>query len=161
MPCKDVVFTLLLLCVKSAGEESQYLQPDFHYLELTFIAYIFHFQFKPSTGPVKGGTNITITGVNLGKIFDDIKDGVSVADIPCMPFQKLYQPARRYGRLLSTMLSMHVFHWSLSILYCLTCAVTKLLTDKMYPKNTINFVNEYKMQQSNLYCKFQGPNSHE
>ena len=54
--------------------------------------------------------------------------------------------------------SMHVFDWSFPITYCPTCAATKLL--KKYHLNIIHFVNEYKMQ-TNLYFKFQGPESDE
>uniref|UniRef100_A0A224XGD6 Putative plexins functional semaphorin receptor n=1 Tax=Panstrongylus lignarius TaxID=156445 RepID=A0A224XGD6_9HEMI len=47
--------------------------------------------FSPQLGPWEGGTNITITGINLGKTFKDIYGGVSVAGIPCEPYEDLYQ----------------------------------------------------------------------
>ena len=55
------------------------------------------FQFYPSTGPLKGGTQITIEGENLGKMFDDIRAGVMVANRKCITdhFDQLYEPARR------------------------------------------------------------------
>lgn len=46
--------------------------------------------FSPQLGPWEGGTNITITGINLGKTFKDIYFGVSVAGIPCEPYEELY-----------------------------------------------------------------------
>ena len=54
------------------------------------------FQFWPETGPTKGGTKLTIQGINLGKTFDDIKDGVKVAGIKCIPDPASYIPARMY-----------------------------------------------------------------
>ncbi|KAF6215982.1 hypothetical protein GE061_000319 [Apolygus lucorum] len=47
--------------------------------------------FSPQLGPWEGGTNITITGINLGKAFKDIYGGVSVAGIPCEPYEHLYK----------------------------------------------------------------------
>ncbi|CAN8028799.1 unnamed protein product, partial [Ixodes persulcatus] len=56
-------------------------------------------QFYPNTGPLEGGTNITIEGENLGKMFEDIEKGVyilletvngSSLDVSCIPYQDLY-----------------------------------------------------------------------
>lgn len=52
-------------------------------------------QFWPQTGPTKGGTSLTIQGVNLGKTFDDIRDGVTVAGIKCAPDESQYTPAKQ------------------------------------------------------------------
>uniref|UniRef100_A0A8D8Y476 Plexin-A4 n=2 Tax=Cacopsylla melanoneura TaxID=428564 RepID=A0A8D8Y476_9HEMI len=49
--------------------------------------------FEPKSGPLEGGTNVTIHGINLGKTFDDIEDGVRVAGITCHPYPNLYQPS--------------------------------------------------------------------
>ncbi|XP_053324893.1 plexin-B1 [Spea bombifrons] len=38
---------------------------------------------EPLSGPIEGGTKITITGSNLGQKLEDIADTVTVADIPC------------------------------------------------------------------------------
>lgn len=46
--------------------------------------------FSPELGPWEGGTNITIEGVNLGKTFQDIYNGVSIAGINCQPYERLY-----------------------------------------------------------------------
>ncbi|CAK9188160.1 unnamed protein product, partial [Ilex paraguariensis] len=44
--------------------------------------------------PWEGGTNITIEGINLGKSFVDIYGGITVAGIPCEPYQHLYKISR-------------------------------------------------------------------
>nr|XP_022299547.1 plexin-A2-like isoform X3 [Crassostrea virginica] len=41
-------------------------------------------RFEPSMGPVSGRTNITVSGINLGKNYIDIKGGVKVAGVNCM-----------------------------------------------------------------------------
>ncbi|KAG9510737.1 Plexin-A1, partial [Fragariocoptes setiger] len=55
--------------------------------------------FNPMSGPYEGGTNITIKGINLGRTFEDISNGVSIelangeariGDIECVPFRELY-----------------------------------------------------------------------
>lgn len=55
--------------------------------------------FEPKTGPPEGGTNITIKGINLGRTFEDIQNGISVElmqnnlkidQIECVPFRELY-----------------------------------------------------------------------
>ena len=55
--------------------------------------------FDPKSGPLEGGTNITIKGINLGRNFEDIMHGVHVAHeqngvtiglINCIPFRDLY-----------------------------------------------------------------------
>lgn len=55
--------------------------------------------FEPMSGPHEGGTNITIKGINLGRQFEDIQDGVSLelsmddvklGEIGCVPFRELY-----------------------------------------------------------------------
>ncbi|XP_033218924.1 plexin-A4 [Belonocnema kinseyi] len=46
--------------------------------------------FEPMMGPWEGNTNVTIRGINLGKTFDDIYAGVSVAGIQCQPYRELY-----------------------------------------------------------------------
>ncbi len=47
--------------------------------------------FSPEYGPWEGGTNITITGMNLGKSFEDIARGVTVAGMACDPYPHLYE----------------------------------------------------------------------
>ncbi len=51
--------------------------------------------FYPKIGPLEGGTNVTIEGVNLGKTFTDVIGGISVAGIPCRPYEELYIQTKR------------------------------------------------------------------
>jgi plexin A len=55
--------------------------------------------FEPTSGPYEGGTNLTIKGINLGRTFEDIQNGVTVEllngdiktdQIECIPFRELY-----------------------------------------------------------------------
>lgn len=55
--------------------------------------------FEPTSGPHEGGTNITIKGINLGRTFEDIQNGVTleltnndirVGQIDCIPYRELY-----------------------------------------------------------------------
>lgn len=46
--------------------------------------------FTPSSGPKEGGTKVTIDGINLGKTFEDIESGVTVAGVQCLPIKDLY-----------------------------------------------------------------------
>ncbi len=52
-------------------------------------------RFDPRLGPWEGGTNVTIEGVNLGKSFNDISGGITVAGMPCHPYEELYVQTRR------------------------------------------------------------------
>ncbi|XP_070193235.1 plexin-B-like [Littorina saxatilis] len=49
----------------------------------------------PLSGPIQGGTNVTIDGRNLGSKFEDIQDAVFIANVQCKPFKELYSPSRR------------------------------------------------------------------
>ncbi|XP_015793671.1 plexin-A2 [Tetranychus urticae] len=60
--------------------------------------------FFPKSGPWEGGTNITIEGINLGRNFEDIGNGVHVAHeqngvtiglINCVPFKERYVKTSR------------------------------------------------------------------
>ncbi|GAB1598516.1 plexin-A4-like isoform X1 [Argonauta hians] len=53
-------------------------------------------RFSPITGPIGGKTNITITGINLGKHEADLKDGVKVAGIKCKVLSRDYQPSSEF-----------------------------------------------------------------
>ncbi|UYV78867.1 plexB [Cordylochernes scorpioides] len=41
----------------------------------------------PLTGPVEGGTLVTIEGSNLGTSLDEIRDKISIGGIPCIPVE--------------------------------------------------------------------------
>lgn len=40
-------------------------------------------QVEPLTGPIDGGTRVTIRGSNLGQHVQDVLDMVRVAGVPC------------------------------------------------------------------------------
>ncbi|KAL8585447.1 hypothetical protein ACOMHN_024608 [Nucella lapillus] len=54
-----------------------------------------HLNVWPMSGPVGGGTKVTIEGRDLGIRFKDIEKGVEIGGVPCLPFVHLYLPARR------------------------------------------------------------------
>ncbi|XP_063064804.1 plexin-B3 isoform X2 [Engraulis encrasicolus] len=45
---------------------------------------------EPTTGPLEGGTRVTIWGSNLGQRFQDIQHGVKVAGVTCTPLPEEY-----------------------------------------------------------------------
>ncbi|XP_075039567.1 plexin-B1 isoform X2 [Mixophyes fleayi] len=71
-------------CVWCGGESPScmYRESCTEEVEGTCPAPLIH-SIEPLSGPVDGGTRITITGSNLGQKLEDIMDRVSVANIPC------------------------------------------------------------------------------
>ncbi|XP_063797087.1 plexin-B1 [Pseudophryne corroboree] len=71
-------------CVWCGGEypSCMYQESCTEEVEGTCPAPLIH-SIEPLSGPVDGGTRITITGSNLGQKLEDIMDRVSVANIPC------------------------------------------------------------------------------
>ncbi|XP_077471088.1 plexin-A1-like isoform X1 [Stigmatopora argus] len=55
----------------------------------------------PDTGPRQGGTRVTILGENLGLHFRDIKMGVRLGKVPCVPMETEYLSAERIVCLLN------------------------------------------------------------
>ncbi|XP_076304731.1 plexin-A2-like isoform X2 [Tachypleus tridentatus] len=60
-------------------------------------------RFSPTSGPLEGGTEITVHGINLGRVFGDIDGGVTIKvtdqkygriDIPCKPIKEKYIKTR-------------------------------------------------------------------
>ncbi|NXY45489.1 PLXA1 protein, partial [Ceuthmochares aereus] len=49
----------------------------------------------PETGPRQGGTRLTITGENLGLKFDDVRWGVQVGKVRCIPIESEYISAEQ------------------------------------------------------------------
>lgn len=45
--------------------------------------YVLCLQFQPATGPIKGKTSMSVTGLNLGKTYTDIRGGITVAGVKC------------------------------------------------------------------------------
>ncbi|CAC5406948.1 PLXNA [Mytilus coruscus] len=50
-------------------------------------------RFSPSVGPIEGKTNVSISGINLGKTATDIQSGVTVAGVRCTVLPDHYQPS--------------------------------------------------------------------
>ena len=48
------------------------------------------------SGPVLGGTTITVNGTNLGKVVEDLVGGVTVAGVPCEVRQENYVASMRF-----------------------------------------------------------------
>lgn len=53
------------------------------------------FQLDPVSGPVEGGTVVTISGSNLGQRAEDIQNSVTVAGIPCIVIHGRYEISSR------------------------------------------------------------------
>ncbi|XP_068108861.1 plexin-D1 isoform X2 [Hyperolius riggenbachi] len=47
-------------------------------------------KIEPLSGPLLGGTLLTIVGRNLGSRFSDIEDKVKIGDVPCVPIRDRY-----------------------------------------------------------------------
>ena len=62
---------------------------------MMFLINFFVSPCSPEYGPWEGGTNITIRGVNLGKNFEDIARGVTVAGMACDPYPHLYEKTEK------------------------------------------------------------------
>lgn len=56
---------------------------------------MFVFQLDPVSGPVEGGTVVTISGSNLGQRAEDIQNYVFVAGVPCSVIQSRYEVSSR------------------------------------------------------------------
>lgn len=53
------------------------------------------FQLDPVSGPVEGGTVVTISGSNLGQRAEDIQNSVTVAGVPCSVINSRYEVSSR------------------------------------------------------------------
>lgn len=62
---------------------------------MTFTRARVSLQVYPLSGPVEGGTRITITGSNLGQKHQDIAETVTVAGIPCAVDAQEYEISSR------------------------------------------------------------------
>ncbi|NXG60804.1 PLXA1 protein, partial [Hemiprocne comata] len=52
-------------------------------------------KLSPETGPRQGGTRLTITGENLGLKFEDVRWGVRVGKVVCIPIESEYISAEQ------------------------------------------------------------------
>ncbi|XP_048462206.1 plexin-D1 [Rhincodon typus] len=76
-------------CVWCASTRSCKLQTECKPIEMTCPAPKLQ-QIEPLTGPVVGGTLLTIRGQNLGRRFSDIAKGVRIGEVACIPVQDSY-----------------------------------------------------------------------
>ncbi|XP_061829857.2 plexin-B1 isoform X1 [Nerophis lumbriciformis] len=60
----------------------------------TCPAPVIHF-LDPVSGPIEGGTLVTISGSNLGQRAEDIQNSVTVAGVPCSVIQSRYEVSSR------------------------------------------------------------------
>uniref|UniRef100_A0A6Q2ZCB3 Plexin-B1 n=1 Tax=Esox lucius TaxID=8010 RepID=A0A6Q2ZCB3_ESOLU len=61
---------------------------------------------EPASGPVEGGTMLTISGSNLGQKAEDIQDSVNVAGVPCTVISSRYEISSRFGSHHATVFSL-------------------------------------------------------
>uniref|UniRef100_A0A8C6Q655 Plexin-B1 n=1 Tax=Nothobranchius furzeri TaxID=105023 RepID=A0A8C6Q655_NOTFU len=59
------------------------------------ICCVFVFQLDPVSGPVEGGTVVTISGSNLGQRAEDIENSVTVAGVLCNVIHSRYEVSSR------------------------------------------------------------------
>lgn len=66
------------------------------FLKLSYV--VFSFQIMPLSGPVEGGTVVTVSGSNLGQRAEDIQHSVTVAGVPCTVIPDRYEVSSRYTK---------------------------------------------------------------
>uniref|UniRef100_A0A8C9THH0 Plexin-B1 n=1 Tax=Scleropages formosus TaxID=113540 RepID=A0A8C9THH0_SCLFO len=83
-------------CVWCGGTQARCIYRDTcaNQVESTCPAPLVHF-FEPLSGPLEGGTAITITGSNLGQKAQDIQHSVTVAGLPCSVLLSRYEVSSR------------------------------------------------------------------
>ncbi|XP_012991951.4 plexin-B1 [Esox lucius] len=83
-------------CVWCGGAHSRCSHHDSCADEVTQScpAPVIHF-IEPASGPVEGGTMLTISGSNLGQKAEDIQDSVNVAGVPCTVISSRYEISSR------------------------------------------------------------------
>ena len=59
-------------------------------------------QVTPLTGPLEGGTLVTITGTNLGFNFNHVKNAVTIGGNPCKVIENKYKVSIQYVFLVVT-----------------------------------------------------------
>jgi len=53
-------------------------------------------QVNPNSGPYQGGTDVTISGIDLGVVVEDIMS-IAIGGVPCMIYNNSYQPGEMLG----------------------------------------------------------------
>lgn len=86
------------------------------------------FQLDPESGPIEGGTVVTISGSNLGQRAEDIQSSVRVAGVPCIVIQSRYEVSSRQGVSTNQHTQLCIFFYanSCAIVHCrIVCETTK------------------------------------
>jgi hypothetical protein len=58
---------------------------------IVVLCFLYAVQFSPASGPINGKTSVSVTGLNLGKSYSDIK--VTVAGVNCEVKTEHYEPS--------------------------------------------------------------------
>ncbi|XP_056241782.1 plexin-B1 isoform X2 [Seriola aureovittata] len=81
-------------CGGAASSRCVYQDSCTDEIKHTCPAPVIHF-LDPVSGPVEGGTVVTISGSNLGQRAEDIQNSVTVAGIPCSVIHSRYEVSSR------------------------------------------------------------------
>ncbi|XP_031142493.1 plexin-B1-like [Sander lucioperca] len=81
-------------CGGAASSHCVYQDSCTEEIKLTCPAPVIHF-LDPVSGPVEGGTVVTISGSNLGQRAEDIQNSVTVAGVPCSVIHSRYEVSSR------------------------------------------------------------------
>ncbi|KAM6982886.1 plexin-B1 [Tautogolabrus adspersus] len=81
-------------CGGSASSHCVYQDSCSDKIQQTCPAPVIHF-LDPVSGPVEGGTVVTISGSNLGQRAEDIQNSVTVAGVPCSVIRSRYEVSSR------------------------------------------------------------------
>ncbi|KAM9752886.1 plexin-B1-like isoform 2-T2 [Menidia menidia] len=81
-------------CGSTAGSRCVYQDSCLDEVKHTCPAPVIHF-LDPVSGPVEGGTVVTISGSNLGQRVEDIQNSVTIAGVSCSVIQSRYEVSSR------------------------------------------------------------------
>ncbi|XP_076597731.1 plexin-B1 isoform X1 [Chaetodon auriga] len=81
-------------CGGAASSRCVYQDSCTDQVQHTCPAPVIHF-LDPVSGPVEGGTVVTISGSNLGQRAEDIQNSVTVAGVPCSVIHSRYEVSSR------------------------------------------------------------------
>lgn len=106
--------------------------------------------FEPKSGPYEGGTNITVRGINLGRTFEDIQNGVTIelvnndiklGQMDCIPYKELYVRTSQITCQLATAVNSSI--QSMTLGAPLTGVVSVRVTNDYVTRSTdkFSFVN--------------------
>jgi len=62
--------------------------------KITYACVVLMKQVSPNSGPYQGGTNVKMSGTDLGVIVDDIFS-ITIGGAPCVIYRDSYSPGER------------------------------------------------------------------